>query len=378
MIKKQERRDFIKGVGLAATAATLASTTAFAQGNPPPSKVPPYQPKTLSFDPKSISGISEKVLVSHYENNYVGAVKRLNAIGMQLAELDFAKAPNFVLNGLKREELIATNSMILHEIYFDGLGGGNKVGGTLADAITRDFGSFDRWRCRVLRDGQGGRRWFGLGDPRLLPARQAAGQSMGGRSHHDPRGRAPGPCARYVRARLSHGLRRSSRAICRRVYGGYPLGQRGQAVRTIQPGKLNRLPWKDDCRSHHRPRRVANGVEHLPSLRRALTSPIRRRLYDHRPSRLRDGAWLRPHGDRDRGQRFAARNSAVRCLRRSGASSTRHRSEHAVRTFLMAATGIAFPDVEHLVLIGLVAFVGTANPSVVFQCRWSVPCWRGA
>ena len=47
-----------------------------------------YQARPLSFDPKSISGISEKVLVSHYENNYVGAVKRLNAIGTQLAELD--------------------------------------------------------------------------------------------------------------------------------------------------------------------------------------------------------------------------------------------------------------------------------------------------
>jgi len=54
----------------------------------------PYQAKPMPFDPKSISGISEKVLVSHYENNYVGAVKRLNVIGTQLAELDFAKAPN--------------------------------------------------------------------------------------------------------------------------------------------------------------------------------------------------------------------------------------------------------------------------------------------
>ncbi len=33
----------------------------------------PYQPKPLSLDQKSIKGISEKVLVSHYENNYVGA-----------------------------------------------------------------------------------------------------------------------------------------------------------------------------------------------------------------------------------------------------------------------------------------------------------------
>jgi Fe-Mn family superoxide dismutase len=37
------------------------------------------------------------------------------------------KAPNFVVNGLKREELIATNSMILHEVYFDSLGGGACV-----------------------------------------------------------------------------------------------------------------------------------------------------------------------------------------------------------------------------------------------------------
>jgi superoxide dismutase, Fe-Mn family len=72
--------------------------------------------------------------VSHYENNYVGSVKRLTAISTQLAELDFAKAPNFVVNGLKREELIATNSMILHEVYFDSLGGGGAPGGALAQA----------------------------------------------------------------------------------------------------------------------------------------------------------------------------------------------------------------------------------------------------
>ena len=106
-----------------------------------------YQPKPMPFDPKSIAGISEKVLVSHYENNYVGAVKRLNAIGTQLAELDFAKAPNFVINGLKREELVASNSMILHEIYFDGLGGAGKPSTPLADAIARDFGSMERWRA---------------------------------------------------------------------------------------------------------------------------------------------------------------------------------------------------------------------------------------
>ena len=121
-----------------------------------------YEAKPLSLDPKTIKGISEKVLVSHYQNNYVGAVKRLNAIDAQLADLDFSKAPNFVVNGLKREELIAANSMILHEVYFDSLGGAGRPSGALADAITRDFGSLERWRTEFSAMGKaegGGSGW---------------------------------------------------------------------------------------------------------------------------------------------------------------------------------------------------------------------------
>jgi len=164
MTIETERRNFITGVGAAAAStAVLAGTQAFAQANQPTGAKPmTYQPKPMPFDPKSIAGISEKVLVSHYENNYVGAVKRLNAIGTQLAELDFAKAPNFVINGLKREELVASNSMILHEIYFDGLGGGGNAKGPLIEAIARDFGSLERWRAEFSAMGKaegGGSGW---------------------------------------------------------------------------------------------------------------------------------------------------------------------------------------------------------------------------
>ena len=82
----------------------------------------PYAMKPLSCDPARVRGMSEPLIISHYENNYGGAVKRLNAIEEQLAALDYAKAPGFLINGLKREELIASNSMILHELFFDGLG----------------------------------------------------------------------------------------------------------------------------------------------------------------------------------------------------------------------------------------------------------------
>jgi superoxide dismutase, Fe-Mn family len=164
MTTELERRHFIQSAGLlAGAAATGFASPALAQSAQPTGAKPmTYQAKPLSLDPKSIKGISEKVLVSHYENNYVGAVKRLNAIGAQLADLDFAKAPNFVVNGLKREELIAANSMILHEIYFDSMGGAGRPTGALADAIARDFGSLERWRTEFSAMGKaegGGSGW---------------------------------------------------------------------------------------------------------------------------------------------------------------------------------------------------------------------------
>jgi superoxide dismutase, Fe-Mn family len=122
----------------------------------------PYEIKALSCDPKKLKGLSEKLIVSHHENNYSGAVKRLNAIAAQLASLDIATAPVFVINGLKREELIATNSMILHELYFDGLGDGGEPERALRDALTRDFGSVARWRAEFVAMGKamgGGSGW---------------------------------------------------------------------------------------------------------------------------------------------------------------------------------------------------------------------------
>src|SRR5271155_241490 len=122
-----ERRAFFQaGIALAAGATVAASATpAAAQtaGPAPAAQKPmPFDVKPMPFDPTKIKGLSEKILTSHYANNYTGAVKRLNQITAQLAGLDYAKAPGYLINGLKREELIATNSMILHEVYFAGLG----------------------------------------------------------------------------------------------------------------------------------------------------------------------------------------------------------------------------------------------------------------
>jgi Fe-Mn family superoxide dismutase len=121
-----------------------------------------FQMKPLGCDPARIKGMSERLIVSHYENNYGGAVKRLNLIQEKLAELDYAKAAGFLINGLKREELIATNSMILHELFFDGLGEPSEPGTTLKQALARDFGSYERWRAEFVAMGKamgGGSGW---------------------------------------------------------------------------------------------------------------------------------------------------------------------------------------------------------------------------
>jgi superoxide dismutase, Fe-Mn family len=121
-----------------------------------------YAMKPLACDPQRIRGMSEKLIISHYENNYGGAVKRLNAISEQLAALKFATAPVFTVNGLKREELIATNSMILHELFFASLGAESEPDTTMRDALARDFGSPERWRAEFAAMGKalgGGSGW---------------------------------------------------------------------------------------------------------------------------------------------------------------------------------------------------------------------------
>jgi len=49
----------------------------------------PYAIRPLGCDPARVRGMSERLIVSHYENNYCGAVKRLNLIEEQLAEIDY-------------------------------------------------------------------------------------------------------------------------------------------------------------------------------------------------------------------------------------------------------------------------------------------------
>jgi len=114
-----------------------------------------YQSMPISCRPWLLYGLSLQLIESHYENNYGGALRRLNAITEQLESLDHAATPPHVINGLKREQLIALNSTLLHELYFASLGGDGKPTETLTEALTRDFGTVDRWRNEFMAMANG-------------------------------------------------------------------------------------------------------------------------------------------------------------------------------------------------------------------------------
>ena len=110
-----------------------------------------YQIAPLYCRPWTLNGITPRLIESHYESNYGGAVLRLNAIAEELAALDPQTTPAHLINRLKQEEMAALNSTLLHELYFASLGGdGRAIPEAMASAITRDFGSADRWRHEFI------------------------------------------------------------------------------------------------------------------------------------------------------------------------------------------------------------------------------------
>ena len=122
-----------------------------------------HAPKPLPFSPKSLDGLSERLLLSHHANNYAGAVKRLNLIENQLAALS-SESPPFLRGALKREELIAFNSMVLHELYFANLGAGMRKD-NIEREIAGAYGSYENWQQEFLGTGMalaGGSGWVVL------------------------------------------------------------------------------------------------------------------------------------------------------------------------------------------------------------------------
>jgi superoxide dismutase, Fe-Mn family len=124
-------------------------------------------PKPLPFDPSKLNGLSERLIRSHWENNYGGSVKALANVQARLVQAAGDKdLPAYVYNDLKREHLLRTGSVVLHELYFENLGGSGQAGSAERHAIAHAFGSFDAWETEFRRIGAGlggGSGWVLLG-----------------------------------------------------------------------------------------------------------------------------------------------------------------------------------------------------------------------
>jgi superoxide dismutase, Fe-Mn family len=151
------------GAAAAATTSPASGATAMPAPTPPPAFAGSHPVKPLRIDPAKLDGLSEMLIRSHWENNYQGSVRALNMIEGRLAVAMADKdLPPVVYGGLKREELHRTGSVILHELYFDQLGGNGQAAGSIKDALARSHGSHEAWEAEFRRTAMalaGGAGW---------------------------------------------------------------------------------------------------------------------------------------------------------------------------------------------------------------------------
>src|SRR5215470_10471567 len=169
------RREAIKGIALGSAGIAVsgyAGSAANANTRSEENAIPiqasrafrgEHQPKALPFDPAKLKGLSEKLIRSHHENNYSGDVRALNVVEQRLeAMMKDKDLPAYIYGDLKREELVRTGSLTLHEIYFANLGGDGKAAGDVLEAIRKSFDSYEQWEAEFKRTGNalgGGSGW---------------------------------------------------------------------------------------------------------------------------------------------------------------------------------------------------------------------------
>jgi Fe-Mn family superoxide dismutase len=177
------RREALTTVALGG-AAFLASCTSAAPASAEPPRTQPtppssggpaitntpalagkHEPVALPFAAGSLNGLSEKLITSHHENNYGGAVKNLNRVEQELAKIN-ADTPPFIVAALRERELTFRNSKTLHEAYFGNLGGNGKRSGAIEAALASSYETSARWEQHMRATGAGlggGSGWAILG-----------------------------------------------------------------------------------------------------------------------------------------------------------------------------------------------------------------------
>jgi Fe-Mn family superoxide dismutase len=170
------RRNFLKSAALGIAAAGLSAALPVRPAQAQESGESPtiresfdttHALKPLNFNASNLNGLSARLIESHWSNNYGGSVRTLNAVNEKLADaLADKDTPAYVYNSLKREHLMRTGSVILHELYFDNLGGSGQAGADMRTSVGAAFGDFGSWETefnRIAMGLGGGSGWVVFG-----------------------------------------------------------------------------------------------------------------------------------------------------------------------------------------------------------------------
>ena len=121
-----------------------------------PEKLSKYEAKNYDYLLGNVSGINDDLLKMHFKL-YQGYVKNANDILQKLKDMNEAgqnRTPEFA--GLKRILGWEFDGMLLHELYFENLGGANQSLNSQDPFLTKiqtDFGSFDKWKEDFVSTG---------------------------------------------------------------------------------------------------------------------------------------------------------------------------------------------------------------------------------
>lgn len=163
--KALSRREILRTAGLLGISTTALTNLSAAETSPPlmpQSGLVTRQIKPLKY--QEIPGLLTKAQIApHYTAHYGGALKRYVTLDQQIDALLASQEP---LGGdaytlMQKDKINRMNSVLLHELYFDGLTPNASTNGDdIRAALISRFGSIQRWQedfkaCCTAANGWG-------------------------------------------------------------------------------------------------------------------------------------------------------------------------------------------------------------------------------
>lgn len=118
-------------------------------------KITPYEARSFDYLLGNVPGLNDELLSMHFKL-YQGYVKNSNLLLEKIQALSDKgdnRSPEYA--GLKRMLGWEMDGMLLHEYYFENLGGKTPLdkNDPLYKKIEKDFGSYDKWKADFIATG---------------------------------------------------------------------------------------------------------------------------------------------------------------------------------------------------------------------------------